>query len=358
MTTKRTNTAIWSEKYQRWQINIQKDGVRKSFYSSTPGRTGQREANAKADKWLETNISSTKMRVEEAYAQFKADSENVSSTTVNRHISSIGKTWIVPNIGKKKLTGLCDYDIQQILDKAAAKGRSKKTIQDINGIINKFLKYCRRRKLTSYRPDDVKIPASARLKGKEVLQPKDLTTLMSSDETCIRKKVMKEPLIHAYRFAVLTGLRPGELRGLQHADIDGMRLNIRRSVNEFGEETKGKNENAVRSFIMSERANKELQEHIKTNGITKFVFDLPSAVVYRKHWNLYCEHNGITATTPYELRHTFVSVVKTLPVGEVKAIVGHSQNMDTFGIYGHHLDGEDVRSAKKIDELFGKIIEK
>ena len=50
--SKRTNTAQWEEKYQRWRIAVQKDGVRKQFYSSTPGRTGQREANAKADRWL------------------------------------------------------------------------------------------------------------------------------------------------------------------------------------------------------------------------------------------------------------------------------------------------------------------
>lgn len=54
---KRTNTAVWMGKQKRWQINVQKYGERRSFYSSTPGRTGQREANAKADAWLDDNIS-------------------------------------------------------------------------------------------------------------------------------------------------------------------------------------------------------------------------------------------------------------------------------------------------------------
>ena len=47
--TTRTNSAKWMG--TRWQINVQKDGQRKSFYSSKPGRTGQREANAKAVSW-------------------------------------------------------------------------------------------------------------------------------------------------------------------------------------------------------------------------------------------------------------------------------------------------------------------
>ena len=42
---RRTNTAVWLEKLGRWQINVQKDGKRRSFYSFKPGRTGQREAN-------------------------------------------------------------------------------------------------------------------------------------------------------------------------------------------------------------------------------------------------------------------------------------------------------------------------
>lgn len=37
--TKRTNTATLSDKQRHWQINVQMDGKRRSFYSSTPGRT-------------------------------------------------------------------------------------------------------------------------------------------------------------------------------------------------------------------------------------------------------------------------------------------------------------------------------
>ena len=47
----RVNTAIWMESSQRWRIDVQKDGVRRSFYSSKPGRNGQREANRKTDAW-------------------------------------------------------------------------------------------------------------------------------------------------------------------------------------------------------------------------------------------------------------------------------------------------------------------
>lgn len=53
---KRTGTATWREAEGRWRIKVQKNGTQKCFYSNTPGRTGQREANAKADAWLDDSV--------------------------------------------------------------------------------------------------------------------------------------------------------------------------------------------------------------------------------------------------------------------------------------------------------------
>ena len=70
MASKRTNTAAWSKSLNQWKIGVQKDGVRKYFYSGTPGRTGQREANAKADAWLDDNITGTNKKISVLYAEW------------------------------------------------------------------------------------------------------------------------------------------------------------------------------------------------------------------------------------------------------------------------------------------------
>ena len=64
---RRTNTAVWIEKAQRWQIKVQKNGERKAFCSAKPGRTGQREANRKADAWLDEGVVNTRVLVNNAY---------------------------------------------------------------------------------------------------------------------------------------------------------------------------------------------------------------------------------------------------------------------------------------------------
>ena len=75
-------------------------------------------------------------------------------------------------------------------------------------------------------------------------------------------------------------------------------------------------------------------------------------------WELqaYCTANGLTPCSLYELRHTFVSVVKTLPAGEVKDLVGHSEDMDTFGVYAHTLAGDAENTARAVNGVFLRVL--
>ena len=71
---------------------------------------------------------------------------------------------------------------------------------------------------------------------------------------------------------------------------------------------------------------------------------------------MFCAANGLEPVSLYELRHTFVSVVKTLPEGEIKPLVGHSQDMDTFGQYSHVLTGDAENTARAVNAAFVKLL--
>jgi len=51
-----------------------------------------------------------------------------------------------------------------------------------------------------------------------------------------------------------------------------------------------------------------------------------------------------------------VSVVKTLPVGLLKAVIGHSKDMDSYGTYGHETEGEMQSTANLIQDIFNGIL--
>lgn len=50
--SKMISRAIWVEKKHVWKINLQKNGVRKSFYSSVPGDKGRKICAQNATSWL------------------------------------------------------------------------------------------------------------------------------------------------------------------------------------------------------------------------------------------------------------------------------------------------------------------
>ena len=354
--SRRTNSAVWQEAYSRWRVAVQKDGQRKYFYSSTPGRTGQREANRKADAWLEDGIGVKAGRVEDVYKLWLDGLKQTTSAGNWEPIESRWRIWVLPIIGKKRVNALTDADLQTIINKAHAAGKSRKTLQLLAGDLRAFCKFCRKAKLSTYLPEDVRIPAGARLKGKKVLQPDDLVKLFSIDTTLYRGKRVHDDFIHAYRFEVLTGLRPGELLGLRWADIKGSTVNLSRAINVKGIETRGKNENAVRSFVLSDVARAVLEAQRAITGHCESVFCLETERRSYKRWKVYCVANDLQPVSLYELRHTFVSVVKTLPAGEVKELVGHSEDMDTFGIYSHTLTGEDIATAQAVNAVFMKLL--
>lgn len=70
------------------------------FYSSTPGRTGQREANRKADAWLEDGIGVKVGRVEDVYKLWLDGLKQTTSAGNWEPIESRWRIWVLPIIGK------------------------------------------------------------------------------------------------------------------------------------------------------------------------------------------------------------------------------------------------------------------
>ena len=355
----RTNTAKWDEKKSLWRIVVTRDGNRKEFTSAKPGRTGQREANKKADAWLNGTAPVERLRVRDAYQRYSEAQIGLRSTSNDKDIQTKGETWILPYIGSKYLDALTLGDLQAILDDADRKGKSRKTIRNIRGRLSHFFRFCRQHGWTNLRTDDLTVSDHAPVKPKTILQPEALRILFSSDLTSYGKSGSKvEPYIHAYRFQVLTGLRPGELLGLKWSDISGNVIHLQRAINFYGEETRGKNDNAVRNIILTNQMKTILSAQQPFGRGAPYIFgNITSEKNYLIHWKKYCAYNGIPKTTVYEMRHTFVSVISSaLPEGAVKELVGHSKNMDTFGIYGHEVDGDAEKMARIMETRFTQLL--
>ena len=376
---KRKNEAAWVESAQRWQINVQKDGKRRTFVSSKQNsrpdcKKGKIEAEKKADKWLESATLDEGTKCSVLLDKFLEEVKTRTGTSNSVQTEKFIRIYIKPAIGSVKIKDLTEGHLQSILNKARGHGKTnegehlaEKTLKGIRGCMMAFLKYCRRYKYTTLHVEGLTIPNGAKKSERTILQPADLTLLFQDPMTLYRGVPRPEPFIHAYRFAAVTGLRPGELLGLRRSDLSDGVYKIRQSINEYGEHTTGKNDNARRTGALSDVAMKILKDQkamLRGMGIVSpylFPDTDGSALTQKKfyaHWKRYCEYHEISeGTRPYELRHTFCSVNDELPDGLKKMIMGHSQSMDTNGVYSHRKRGDMEKAASLINDAYAPFVQ-
>ena len=365
MQTKRVSEAIWIESKSYWQVKVQRDGVRKAFTSSIKGRKGKHAAENKADEWLESGTED--MRFPAAWEQFLADQKQRTGTANFKKHEYVGRMYLMPEIGNVKLARITPNMWRACMDRGLKAGLSRRSIQNIRLSISSFINYARRERWTIERLErgDLVVSNSAKPPMRKILQPDALKKLFTIDTIKKWGKDEHSFFIHAWRFIVLTGLRRGELCGLKNEDVQDGVVTIRRSVNAQQEVTSGKNDNAHRRFALSEAAKAELQaqmDMLKSRAIvSEWVFPdeygemLNSTHLYAM-WDTFRNQHQLGCSL-HELRHTFVSVVQNdMPMPLLKNMIGHSEDMDTSEVYGHAVNGDMIRAAGIVDDVFSKLV--
>ena len=339
-------TAKWDGK--RWRLRVSIDGKVRSYSSTTPGRKGKAEVEEKAYKQRRLTES---VKFSLAWERYLNEVKHLTGPENYKNTESIGRNYILPLIGDRKLTSLRLNDYQELMWKVTKKDGSplsKKSLSNIRGVLVNFSKFCERSGLMDKSLTELRIPRDAKKVGKEILQPDDARRLMSDFEG--------EWYIYLWRWLLCTGMRPGEALGLMWSDIKDGQVTITRAVNYRGRITEGKNENAKRTFYLNDTLNAILQdqksrtwrlnsEYIFCNHAGKHSLQ----TVTSNSWYRIARQMG-SKTSPYSLRHTFISfMAQALPEQALKALVGHSVNMDTYSVYGHAVNGEGQRTAEQVN---------
>lgn len=342
----------------RWRIQVRKDGRRFSFSCSIPGTKGRRECIRKYEQWYYSEATGEKTveRVAKEYledVQARRGRDSEAYTQYERYI----RLYIVPALGPRKINKVTLRDWQRLINDARGeKGDlSEKTLKNLRGIIMGIVKFGYEDYQCELLRGDLYIPKGHLKKEKEILQKDDVRRLLQPSG------LWYHPL---FCFLLLTGMRPGEALGLKISDVTASSIRIRRSVNAKGQLTEGKNENARRVVPLGSLASQIIRKTISRNNEynlnTEWIFCSPDGspgkqTTMRNHWLSLKSERDLPGSV-YSLRHTFISLMKNvMPEQSIKDIVGHSVSMDTFGTYGHIVQGEDLKSASVIDLTFSEI---
>lgn len=338
---------------RRWRILVWRDGKKVSFSSSIPGRAGRLDCKQKYDRWYyeEGTGEKTVGRVASEYLEDVRARCGENSAAYEQYECYL-RNYVLPVCAHKKMNIMTLRDWQGIINGATGENKplSEKTLKNLKAIINALIKFGYEDYQCESLRGSLYIPKGHSKKEKEVLDREDVRRLLEPS------KLWYHP---AFCLGVLTGLRPGEILGLQVDDVKKDRIYIRRSINARGHITPGKNENSRRMIPIGELASSIIRQTIRRNEEanlrTPWIFcsqdgSQGNQTRMRKHWAKLKEERELPGTV-YSLRHTFISLMKNvMPEAMIKDIVGHSTSMDTFGTYGHILP-DDARNAAQIIDL-------
>lgn len=157
--------------------------------------------------------------------------------------------------------------------------------------------------------------------------------------------------------AAYTGLRFGELAGLQRGDIDPLRgtLTVRRGVVEVAgriDVGEPKTNASRRTIALSPWLAEDLAAHL-ADATTLYVFSSPNGGPLRRGnfrsrvWVPATVRAGLEGVPFHSLRHTHAAmlIAAGVHVKTIQARLGHASITTTMNVYGHLFDGLDEAAA-------------
>ena len=349
---------FWNEDRHQWRCDIQIDGIRKSFTSKKEGNAGKRAVKMKVDAFI-GNTSYADRSLEKEWERFLSDVAARSSASNLRNIQQIGRLYILPKIGKKKMSTIRIPDLQYAINTSVKQDGtmlSKKMYSNIRGALSSFFHFARLDGVTDLQTSDLYIPRNAQKGTRNALSAEEVKRIFNEFE--------EEYYINLWRIMLCTGMRPSEAIGLRWEDIQGMQICIQRGINYHHELTDCKNTNARRAIPINSLIEEILEDQRKrTKDLNSpWIFPSPSGGM---PYQSTAQHSikrisdalGVNISA-YCLRHTFVSLLKNdIPEAYMKQIIGHSTAMPTYhGTYAHDLTGEREKASSMIDDSLRKLI--
>ncbi len=288
---------------------------------------------------------------------------NVRATTAKDYEGNL-KLHIRPYFTGRRIRHITPEQVEQFRAYLLENGVGRRTVNKCLTLLSMMFRYALRHRWISYNPAaDVKKLRDPAIKHDQVedsiLQPEEIKRLLKAADE--RYRVL-------FLTAILTGLRQGELLGLQWGDIDwnGKQLHVRRQFT-HGRFSELKTKSSRRRVGLSEELIGELKKWKLRcpKGGHDLIFPTGTGNP-ESHSNLMSRgfypalrRAGLRRIRFHDLRHTFASflVAKNVHPKRIQSLLGHSSITITMDVYGHLMDETDNEAAEHIADLvFGSKV--
>jgi integrase len=365
-----------------WWMFVHHKGVRMSMLIGAEEAAGIAQIDMQGRIGRGLDIAAEKKKLEKpapkvTLEQYYRKFENTYLQTACRESTAeryddCFRLYLLPKFGALPLEEINREQIKELIAELVRKGLARPTIRIILANLSTVFNHAIEDKILTYNPAGKvsRFYKQAKIMHEEI-EP------LTADEVPIFLNVARaldsgkryEKAAEYYPFflcAIHTGMRAGELAGLQWPDIDwnGKFIMVRRSVR--GDRMYPTKTNKSRKVDMSDDLAAELLELRRRrkeayladgkNEIPEYVFcDSNGGLIdinnmRKRHFNKCLEKAKLRRIRFHDLRHTFASLL--LQNGEspqyVKEQLGHSSIRITVDIYGHLIPGANRQAVNRL----------
>jgi len=287
---------------------------------------------------------------------------NLARNTVNGYRVNIEKH-IIPYIGNIQLYKLKPEHIESLYQQLHEKGLSGTSIHYVHRVLNCAFNYAvKRRTIPCNILNYVIAPKKESYSG-EALTALDASKLI---EVCKDSEIYLPVL-----FALLSGLRRGEVLGLSWSDIDLKKriFTVNKTATYYKKEmclSDPKTKNSRRSLkipgllvdVLEKESQKQKNNELNPNDLVCCRSNgIPiSSAVLNKQFKKILSENGLPDITFHGLRHTYATLLckQGVPAKIVSTMLGHSSIGITLDIYSHVNTEMQKPAIDAIEILFDK----
>ncbi len=357
--------------------------IKKEFYGKN-----QKEAIAKKDAYLaELNkgltIDYDKMTLGDLMKTWLFDYVKVHTAhnTLARY-ALVYNNYVKPTeLNSKRLCDIKFLYLQQYYNKLFSEGIASSKIFNLNKILRNFFNFCITNQYMLTNPTfRIVIP-----KEKTTENKKDNIDIFTDEEIEAITENSRDYMYYLFKLALATGLREGELLGLELGciNINTAEITVKqalKTVHIYEDENTSKREiqlgstknNKTRTVPIPKGLIKDLKKHInKQKGLflsfglqytdTDFLFTtkgcLPiNARNMQRAWRRTLTRANVRYRKFHNVRHTYASKLleKGVDIKTISTLLGHSNISITADIYVHVVPEIKADAASRINYLFAE----
>lgn len=282
----------------------------------------------------------------------------------------IAENHLIPYFGKRKIGSITETDIQSYISYLHDAGRldktgglTVKTIRDVILVLRLSMEFAyKERAIPLLNWDLIEYPKELGIKKVVSLSKDQEQTLIQRIYMNLNRKTA------GILIALFTGVRIGELCGLQMKDISltDKTISINKTVQRIYDKKKGESYLHIGPPKTKTSARTIPVPSLLMNIIKKFYTDNPNHYfltgktkpteprTYRQFFTRFLKRNGLEKVKFHEIRHTFAVRAIEIPEFDIKSlseILGHKNVSFTLNVYGSANLQQKVKCMNLLNDL-------